>query len=665
MKAIDTLPDRVLTNSTHIAALLFWALVIAHTGFGIMQRQKYTILFIGAAVLFYIFEELVDAFSDGDTLDIRLLSVVGAITIITVGYMFLNFRTLFFQQLGFVLWYQYFIAIPLLLAVFYCAYRAFNTAFVAVGVGAIAYGYLGPLIPGLFGHSGLGTERMLGLLVLEVQGIFGSISAIVGVWVSLFLLYAGLLRGYGAFDLIMRAAFKTATFVRSGVAQAAVVSSMLVGSINGAQTANVAMTGSITIPTMKESGLRSDTAGGIESVASSGGQIMPPVMGAAAFVMASLLGIRYLDVLIAGILPALIFFVTVAIAVHYTAVDQLSMDYEAELDDFVDSEADRTHLVAESVKFLIPFAILIYLLGIVQFTVMTSALYTCIAMVIMGIIVPILEEGYRAMRNDSERNDLTTTITESFYDTIRGATFGASALAPIVIIIAIVNGVVDLLVATGVPGMFSLAIINLSGGSILLAGVLAMVGCIILGMGMPTVAAYTIVALLIAPGLVDSFAIPELAAHFFVFYAAMLSGITPPIAIAVVIATGIAESNFWRTSFEALKIAAVLFILPFVFLTKPMLVTEGITPGTLLTFLFTLGGGFGLIHGINYNSHVSRSRWIDLGVRGIYIICGIITMLVPVLAVEIAGLGIIVVLSSVQLTSITDGLLQRTQTEDV
>ena len=210
------------------------------------------------------------------------------------------------------------------LVVLYLTYRAFGAAFVGVVVVSIGYAYFGASIPGLMGHSGIGGRQIVNVLALEFDGFFGSITQIVAAWVALFLLYAGLMRGYGAFDLIMRLSFKTAKYLRSGVAQSAVVSSLIVGSINGAQTANAAMTGSFTVPLMKNSGMEGESAGGIEAVASSGGQIMPPVMGAAAFVMASLLtGVGYVDVLIAGIVPALVFYVSVAIGVHYMAVGQL------------------------------------------------------------------------------------------------------------------------------------------------------------------------------------------------------------------------------------------------------------------------------------------------------------------------------------------------------
>lgn len=626
--------QRHLTIGLHGASLGLWAMVIAHVAFGIWSRVEYTVLFIGAALVLFAYSEVADPDADNTRIDYILLSLVAVITIGTTAYIYVYFEVLFFDRLGYLVWHEYIIATAFLATIIYCSYRAFEMIFVGVIAGAIAYGYLGPYIPGWFGHSGLSTERMLGILIMEVQGVFGSISQDVAVWVALFLLYAGLLRGYGAFDLILRAAFQSAKYIRSGVSQSSVIASMLIGSITGAQTANVALTGSITIPTMKESGIRSETAGGIEAVASSGGQIMPPVMGAAAFVMASLLGIQYVDILIAGLFPALVFFITVVIGVHYTTIGQLSSTPTLQIDELVGEKPDKIKLVADALKFLGPFILLLYLLGVAQWTVMSSALYTCLAMFIAGITVPLAEQLYRG---HTDLSDLTVTMSRRFRETIDGSTYGAKALVPIVIIIAVVNGIVDILMATGVPGTFSLALLNLSGGSLLLAAILAMGVCIVLGLGMPTVAAYTIVALLVAPGLVNQFQVPELAAHFFVFYAAILSGITPPIAIAVVIATGIAGSDFLETCIEAIKIAAVLFILPFVFIYNPELVTGGVTIMTLVITVFTLVGGFSVVHGLNYVYPVNNTHIIDLGVRGVYVALGVVVMILPMMAGKIVG----------------------------
>jgi len=527
--------------------------------------------------------------------------------------------------------------------ILYLTYRAFGAAFVCVVVLSIGYAYFGASVPGLMGHSGIGGRQIVNVLTLEFDGFFGSITQIVAAWVALFLLYAGLMQGYGAFDLIMRLSFKTAQYLRSGVAQSAVLSSLVVGSINGAQTANAAMTGSFTVPLMKNSGMKGESAGGIEAVASSGGQIMPPVMGAAAFVMASLLtGVGYVDVLIAGIVPALVFYVSVAIGVHYMAIGQLP-EGGVDLEGKIENLDGGYHPLVEAVRFGVPFAVLLYTLGIAQWTILSSALYTCGVMVLTGAGVPVLLSLVRSEREVGE------AIRSAATDTVSGFRFGAITVAPIAIIIAAVNGIVDLLNATGMPGKLSLALVGIAGGVMLFTVILAMIICLVLGLGMPTVAAYTIVALLIAPTLIGEFGVPQLAAHFFVFYAAILSGITPPIAIAVVVTAGIAGADFWRTSLEALKLAMPLFVLPFTFIYNPEIVTGGFSLLTIQSGIVVLLGAISITHGLNCAPRpFGISSPLSYGVRAVYFILGTLAMVWPTMIPRVGAVLIAVGLFAIQ-----------------
>jgi len=343
---------------------------------------------------------------------------------------------------------------------------------------------------------------------VSVDGFYGFLTRLVAAWIALFLLYAGLLKAYGAFDLILRLAVRSAKYVDSGIAQTAVVASAVIGSVNGSQTANAGMTGSFTIPLMKENGIKPETAGGIEAVASTSGQVLPPVMGAGAFIMASLItGITYVDVIIAGLIPAAILVVSITIAVHYVAAPQIE---NPEMDGLIGEAMDRRTMVLESVKYGVPLLILIYILGVLQYTVMTAALYTAVSMIAFGIGIPQIQATL-----DGESN--TEALFGTLEQTIDGFREGVIVVAPVTIILAAINGVVDILMATGVPTAISLTLLDLSGGIPIIAFVLAMIICIILGLGMPTTAAYTVVALLVAPTLISQFLVPELAAHFFVF----------------------------------------------------------------------------------------------------------------------------------------------------
>jgi TRAP-type uncharacterized transport system fused permease subunit len=260
---------------------------------------------------------------------------------------------------------------------------------------------------------------------------------------------------------------------------------------------------------------------------------------------------------------------------------------------------------------------------------MSSALYTTVAMVITGVTFPLV---------GSAINKTDTTIREIVSKTVEGMRYGAVMFAPIVLIVAAINAIVDLLVTTGVPGILALALMDLSGGVLIFALLLAMLICIILGLGMPTVAAYTVVALLVAPTLIEQFGIPDLAAHFFVFYAAVLSGITPPIAIAVVVTTGIAGSNFWRTAIEALRISAPLFIMPFGFIYNPEVIVGGDPFYRLFSSILLLIGAVMVIHGLNYYKQTFDSRLLNWLLGIVFVVLGTITMVYPTDSVQVGAI---------------------------
>lgn len=627
-----------------VGAIPFWLLVIYYAYSQMMPRAQYGVAFLGSMLIIYILEQYRQELASEQIYERILLAVSAAIVVVTTVYIFTNYEALYLERSGFALQHEYVLAVAFTLMMLYLTWRSFGVTFLAVLLIGIGYGLFGNYIPGVLSHGGVSGGRILRILVLEFSGFYGSLNRLIAAWVALFLLYAGLLRGYGAFDLIIRLAVRSAKYVDSGVAQTAVISSAIIGSINGSQTANAGMTGSFTIPMMKDNGIRGETAGAIEAVASSVGQVLPPVMGAAAFIMASLVtGITYIDVIIAGLIPATIMLVSIAVAVHYAAVPQLD---EPNLDAYREDRMSRAEFASEVIKFGVPLAILIYYLGIVQYTVMTSALYTTIAMLATGIGMPIVYSLYESDGLSGVKSDVTTALEE----TVDGARHGAVILAPIAIIIAAINGVVDILSATAVPTSISLALMDLSGGVLLYAAILGVIICILLGLGMPTSAAYTIVALLIAPAFINQFLVPEIAAHYFVFYAAILAGITPPIATAVAVACGIAESDFWGTAFEAIKIAGPLFILPFAFIYNPEIVSGEFNQSNLFVGAVTLLGAIAIIHGLNYQFKINRiGRY---AFRLVFFGAGVVAMAHPETMIQLSALGVALFLFIVQNVSV-------------
>lgn len=623
-------------------SLLYWAFILIYAITLWIPRAQYTILFVGGSVLVFVVNEASKSLADSDTRTVGVLGVFGVITVATISYVTVYFWPLFYERPGVYFTHEYVIAALLVVTIAYLSYRAFGVAFLVVAGLVTLYGLGGGYIPGVFGHSGLGPTRLLEVYVLDISGFFGSITQIIAAWVALFLLYTGLIQSYGAFDLIMKGVSRVATWSRSGVAQFAVVASMIIGSINGSPSSNAAMTGSVTIPLMKESGLPPEVAGGVEATASSSGQLMPPIMGSAAFVMASLLGITYFDVVAAGLLPAVIFMVSVAVGVHYAALRYSPGGLSPDIDVDTDTNQSDIELVLDVIKFAVPFVVLVYTLGIAQWTIMSAAMVTVFVQIVSGYVFPVL----KSMVFNGE--PITNVLVSSSTQTLDGFRYGAIILAPIAIIIALITGIVDIINATGLPGSLTLALIDIAGGSLLVAAIMSMFICILLGMGMPSVAAYTIVAILVAPTFVESFLVPDIAAHYFVFYSAILSFITPPIATAAVVASGIAGANFWRTCFAAIRISAVLFVLPIVFLYNPELfVADAITIRILVAGII-LGGGVAITHGINYPRTWGSNRYVDRVVRAIYIAGGLVVMVYPNVTVSLTILGVLIVMFTAQ-----------------
>ncbi|SDG12769.1 TRAP transporter, 4TM/12TM fusion protein [Halorubrum xinjiangense] len=615
----------------------FWMIVMWYSYTQQMPRGQYAVAFLGGILGLYVLSELDEPLVEGNWIETALLLVSGVISLGTSGYLFLNYQQVAIDTVGRASEAQIAMAFAFTLAIIYLTWRSFGITFLAVVLIGIGYGLAGPQMPGALSHGGLSPSRILRILVVSVDGFYGFLTRLVAAWIALFLLYAGLLKAYGAFDLILRLAVRSAKYVDSGIAQTAVIASAVIGSVNGSQTANAGMTGSFTIPLMKENGIKPETAGGIEAVASTAGQVLPPVMGAGAFIMASLItGVTYVDVIIAGLIPAAILVVSIAMAVHYVAAPQIE---DPEMDGLIGDKMDRSTMILESVKYGVPLFVLIYVLGVLQYTVMTAALYTALSMIVFGIGIPQVQA---ALNGESNREALVDTL-EQTVDGFRG---GVIVVAPVTIILAAINGVVDILMATGVPTAISLTLLDLSGGIAIVAFVLAMIICIILGLGMPTTAAYTVVALLVAPTLISQFLVPEFAAHFFVFYAAILAGLTPPIATCVAVTCGISGGGFWGSCKEALRISAPLFVLPFAFAYHPELVSGTFNYASLSAGALAMLGSIAIIHGINYQFAFGRGQ--TFGLRVAFFVAGVVAMVHPMQLVQVGALAAVLVLYALQ-----------------
>ncbi len=431
--------------------------------------------------------------------------------------------------------------------------RSIGMAFpVLVGI-ALAYAMLGQYLPGVFGHGGFDFDDLVATFYLGPNGIYGSLMRISSTVIVIFVMFGALLVVTGGGDTFIRLSTAVAGRLSGGPAKAATLCSALFGSISGSTAANVATTGVFTIPLMKRNGYSPRFAAATESAASTGGQILPPIMGAAAFVMADVIATSYLVIIGAALIPALLFYLAIWMSVHFEA-KRLGLQPLPP----AERPSVREGLKNSEVLF-VPVIILIAML-VMRYTPTTSALaayVTAVAIYLFSWRSPgTFWQRIRALPAAFEAGALT-----------------AALIAVIVGAVAIIAAVISM---TGLGLKVSSAILAVSGGHVLLTLILAMVVSIILGMGLPTVAAYMLTAAVVASAFVQA-EIPNLPAHLFILYFAILSGVTPPVALAAYIGSAIAGSHWFRTALTASKIALGGFLIPYMFIYHPALLGQGTT----------------------------------------------------------------------------------------
>lgn len=426
-----------------------------------------------------------------------------------------------------------------------------------IAVITIIYAMFGGGLPGILGHRGYKFTRVVAT-ILSDQGVYGTPIGVSASNVFLFLLFAAFLSASGADYIFQNIAIGLTGQKRGGPAKMAVIASCLFGTISGSAVANVVSTGAFTIPLMKRQGYEKRFAGAVEAVASTGGQIMPPVMGAAAFVLSDLSGTAYGTVCLAALLPALMYYLTLFKMVDLESVKHnLKGLPKEELPDL--KEAFRS-----AFKLFIPLILLLVLLLVVQTTPMLAAIWSMLAIVVCGFL--------------DKHNRMT------FHDVINGFVEGAKSLPVVVAACACAGVVTGMFAITGLGLKFSDFIISIGGTSMLLSLFLAMVVCVILGMGLPTTASYIICATAIAPALIKV-GVPVLAAHLFLLYFACIACITPPVATASYAAAGLADENALKVGLTAVKLGIAGFILPFVFTLNTDYLHFGLDIITLCTWI--------------------------------------------------------------------------------
>ncbi|MBM3487062.1 MAG: TRAP transporter permease [Alphaproteobacteria bacterium] len=410
----------------------------------------------------------------------------------------------------------------------------------------ILYAFAGPHLPGVWHHRGYSPGFVFSYLYSD-QGIFGITTAVSSTYIVLFVAFAAFLHASKAGAYFNDLAVALVGWARGGPAKVAVVSGVLFGTISGSAVANVVASGMITIPMMRRVGYDGPTAAAIEATSSTGGQITPPIMGAGAFIMAEVLGIPYTDIAIAAIMPTILFYLA-----NYLHCDLHALKHG--LRGLPRSELPPT---ARLVRTSHLFAPLVVLIGALIYG------YSLFRAGTLGVLAAIVASWLSARGDRMGPRAIADALAAAARDSVQ-----------LVAVCACAGIIVGVIALTGLAGRFSAVVFAIAGDSRLLALVFAMVIALILGMGMPTTAAYAVAASVIAPGLVRV-GIEPLTAHLFIFYYAVVSAITPPVALASFAAAGMAGVDPWRTSWIALKLGLATLIVPFMFVYGPELLWRG------------------------------------------------------------------------------------------
>ena len=491
------------------------------------------------------------------------------LSIVSFGYLLFNYNTIALRG-GYLETPDYIFGAIGILAVFEAARRVVgNLAILALIF--LLYNFLGVYIPGNFGHSGFSINRVIEYMFWGSQGILGIAIGVSSTFVFLFILFGSFLKISGFSQFINDLALTIAGRSPGGPAKVAVIASCLMGMINGSAIANVATTGTITIPLMKQNGYKARFAAAVEAVASTGGQFAPPIMGAAGFVMAEYLGVPYTTVMLAAIIPALLYYVTLILIVHFEA-KKLGLKGISK-----ENLPNVKNVLKQQGHLLIPLIVLMALL-FSGFTPIYAAVFSIISCVLASWLRKETRMGWKK-------------IVQALEEGAKGAVGVGIACA----VIGVVIGTVSL---TGLGLTLGYSILESVNDSLLVAGLLVMVMSIILGMGVPGVAAYVIVATVSTPILIQ-LGVTPIAAHMFVLIYACLSNITPPVALSSYVAAGIANANQTQVSFTAVKLGLIGFIMPFFFIFDPILLFNGeFSVDFVIAALSAIVGGIALAIGL-------------------------------------------------------------------
>ena len=494
--------------------------------------------------------------------------------------------------------------------------RISNPVLPCLAIVALLYCYVGRSLPDMIAHRGFSIPRIVNHMYLGTEGIFGTPLEVSSTFVFMFILFGAVLEKTGLGKFIIDLSMALAGWSTGGPAKVAVVSSGLMGTVSGSSVANVCTTGMFTIPLMKSVGYEPHFAGAVEAVASTGGQIMPPVMGAGAFIMAQFLGVPYIEVALAAVVPALLYYFAVMVQVHFEAT-------RLGLKGIPWSQLPPLWPLLRSKGFLlIPLVAIIYFL-LAGFTPLRAAFN--------GILVSFVLSWL-----NKETRLTPPRIMEAFETGARGAIGVACACAT-------VGMVVGMGTLTGLALRIANAIVTLAGGSKILTLFYTMLASIVLGTGLPTTANFIVTSTMAAPALFK-LGVPAKAAYMFVFYFGIAADLTPPVALAAYAGSGIAGSDPMKTGVTAFKLALAGFLVPYVYVYNPMLLFIDVVPLEMIQAIFTALLGVFLLAMATIGFYKAHLPWY----LRIAAFAGALGLLIPGTVSDLAGLGVLVLIFFIQ-----------------
>lgn len=612
--------NRLVANAAAVIAAAFSLFQLWTSAYGTLATLQQCYIHLGfALVLVFMLRPL--STKHGVVPGLRWVIDLPCIllSILMAGNITINFLAITDRGGGDPSRLDVFLGVAAVLLVLEGTRRMAGWAMPIVAIVFLLYAFTGPYLPAPFDHRGFDLERVASTLYVTASGIAGTPLQTSATYVAIFVIFAAFLEASGAGAFFIDWSYALLGWLRGGPAKVAIAASALMGTISGSAVANTAATGAFTIPIMKRTGLKPAFAGAVEAAASSGGQIMPPVMGAAAFIMVELIGVPYISIMKAAIFPAILYFAAVYFMVDFEVAKMgIRGVSRTELPNAWRIFLGGWHL-------LIPLGVLIYLLVIIQYTPLKSAFFAVIATVLISYARASTRMGPRRLWE--------------------GLTRGGQSLLEIAMACACAGIVVGIMLLTGLALRLSEILIDFSGGNLFVLMLLTMVISLILGMGLPTSAVYIILATLVAPAMMQ-LGVGTLAAHMFIFYFGVLANVTPPVAIAAYTGAGIAGADPLTTGFIAARLALAGFILPFMWVYNPSLLLIG-SPWSIAAAIFTAMAGIAaLASGVQGYFFGLLAPWY---VRAI-LLAGSLALIKPGIATDLVGFSLIGLALALRLT---------------